>query len=255
MQEPTKRFSSRVENYVKYRPSYPPAVIDMLTEHCHLTPAMLIADIGSGTGLLTELWLKHGNPVFGVEPNREMREAGERLLADYPKFTSVDGAAEATTLPDQGLDFVTAGQAFHWFDYDRARHEFMRILKPQGWAVLVWNVRQPQATPFMTAYEQLVHTYAIDLEASSQEFRVNDTVIATFYGAHGYQRSTCPNRQVFDFPGLQGRLLSSSYMPDVGQPTHAAMVEALATLFQTHQVNDTVAIEYETRVYYGHLSA
>src|SRR6476469_8499971 len=142
MQDSTKRFSSRVENYIKYRPSYPPTVIDILTEHCQLTPAAVMADIGSGTGLLTELFLKHGNRVFGVEPNRAMREAGERLLAGYSNFTSVDGVAEATTLPDHSVAFVTAGQAFHWFDVAKTRQEFIRILQPQGWAVLVWNVRQ-----------------------------------------------------------------------------------------------------------------
>ncbi|CAN5695172.1 class I SAM-dependent methyltransferase [soil metagenome] len=253
-QDSTQRFSSRVANYVKYRPTYPPAVLDILTEHCDLISDSLIADVGSGTGLLTELFLKHGNHVFGVEPNREMREAGERLLAAYPNFTSVDGTAEATTLPDQIIDFVTAGQAFHWFDVAKTRPEFKRILKPQGWVALVWNVRQTNATPFMREYEQLVHNYAIDIENTSQEYRVNEQVLTAFYGSGGYRQVNSAYRQVFDFAGVKGRLLSSSYMPDIGQPTHTAMLEDLATLFQTHQVNDAVAIEYETRVYFGHLN-
>ena len=252
-QDSTKRFSSRVENYVKYRPSYPAAVIDILTEHCHFTPNAVLADIGSGTGLLTELFLKQGNPVFGVEPNREMREAGERLLAAYPNFTSVAGTAEATTLPDHTVDFVTAGQAFHWFDFAKARQEFLRILKPQGWAVLVWNVRQPQATPFMAGYEALMHRYAIDIENASQEYRINDAILAEFYGSGGYQRATCPNRQIFDFEGVKGRLLSSSYMPDAGHPQYNVMLADLATLFENEQADGQVFIEYETRVYYGHL--
>lgn len=255
MQDSTQRFSSRVENYVKYRPSYPPTVIEILAEQCHLTPAAQLADIGSGTGLLTELFLKHGNHVFGVEPNREMREAGERLLTAYPNFTSIDGTAEATTLANQRLDFVTAGQAFHWFDVAKARQEFIRILKPAGWAVLIWNVRQPQATPFMAAYEALMHRYAIDIENTSQEYRVNAAVLAAFYGAAGYQQKSCANRQTFDFAGVKGRMLSSSYMPDVGHPHYDAMLADLATIFQLHQVNGAVAIEYETRVYYGHLVA
>ncbi|MCX6044289.1 MAG: class I SAM-dependent methyltransferase [Chloroflexi bacterium] len=250
----TTRFSSRVENYVKYRPTYPSAVIEILAEHCQLTADSVIADVGSGTGLLTELFLKHGNQVFGVEPNREMREAGERLLSAYANFTSVDGTAEATTLPAQRVDFVTAGQAFHWFDGAKTRQEFKRILKPQGWVALVWNVRQTEATPFMREYEQLVHHYAIDMENTSQEYRVNNTVLAAFYGLGGYQQVNSAYQQVFDFAGVKGRLLSSSYMPDVGHPLYTAMLASLATLFEAHQVNGAVAIEYETRVYFGHLS-
>src|SRR5689334_15561560 len=133
MVDPTLRFSNRVDNYSKYRPTYPSAVLDLLAAECGLTSNALIADIGSGTGLLAELFLTNGNRVVGVEPNREMRAAGERLLANAPGFTSVDGTAEATTLAAGSVDFVTAGQAFHWFDRALARVEFARILKPEGW--------------------------------------------------------------------------------------------------------------------------
>src|SRR4029453_17979120 len=126
MSDSIQRFSSRVEDYIKYRPSYPPALLDTLVTQCRLTPTAEVADIGSGTGLLSELFLRNGNRVYGVEPNREMREAGERLLSAYPSFVSVDGRAEATMLDDASVDFVTAGQAFHWFDPPHARREFMR---------------------------------------------------------------------------------------------------------------------------------
>lgn len=252
-QDSTQRFSSRVENYIKYRPSYPSAVIEILTEQCGLTPAAHIADIGSGTGILSELWLKHGNPVLGVEPNREMRQAGERLLAAYPHFTSVNGTAEATTLPSQSVDFVTAGQAFHWFDVAKARQEFGRILKPGGWAVLIWNVRHDQASPFMRAYHQLVHDFAIDM-AVSHEQRIDDAVLAAFYAARGYQLVTCPNQQHFDFSGMLGRLLSSSYMPNVDQAGYAPMLAQAKALFAQYETGGQVVIEYETRIYYGQIT-
>jgi len=252
-QDSTQRFSSRVENYIKYRPSYPSAVIEILTKRCGLTPAAHIADIGSGTGILSELWLKHGNPVLGVEPNREMRQAGERLLAAYPHFTSVNGTAEATTLPSQSVDFVTAGQAFHWFDVAKARQEFGRILKPSGWAVLIWNVRHDQASPFMRAYHQLVHDFAIDM-AVSHEQRIDDAVLAAFYAARGYQLATCPNQQHFDFSGMLGRLLSSSYMPNVDQAGYAPMLAQANALFAQYESNGQVVIEYETRIYYGQIT-
>jgi len=254
MQDATQRFSTRVENYIKYRPSYPPTVIEILTERCGLTPTAHIADIGSGTGILAELWLKQGNPVFGVEPNREMRQAGERLLAAYPHFTSVNGTAEATTLPGQSVDFVTAGQAFHWFDGAKTRQEFVRILKPSGWAVLIWNVRQDQASPFMLAYNQLIHQFATDLENTSQEYRINDDVLAAFYAARGYQLAICPNQQRFDFSGMLGRLLSSSYMPNVDHIDYAPMLAQAKALFAQHQTNGQVVIEYATRLYYGQIA-
>src|SRR5258708_2582165 len=144
----TSRFSDRVENYVRYRPGYPPGVLQALRDDCGLAPGHVIADIASGTGIWTRMLLENGNPVFGVEPNTEMREAGERLLAAFPKFTSVAGNAEATTLPDHSVDFITAAQAAHWFDRERARLEFVRILKSRGWLALLWNDRLTRSTPF-----------------------------------------------------------------------------------------------------------
>ena len=124
--DPTKRFSDRVENYVKYRPGYPPALLDCLRQVCGLTPAAVIADVGSGTGILSELFLKNGTPVFAVEPNDDMRQAAELRLGHYPNFASVAGTAETTMLSDRSVDLVTAGQAFHWFDVSQAKAEFAR---------------------------------------------------------------------------------------------------------------------------------
>ena len=153
MLDPTKRFSNRVENYLKYRPTYPPEIIPLLKSGCGLTSESIIVDLGSGTGLLTELFLKNGNRVFGVEPNPEMRAAGEKVLARYPKFASVDAVAEATTLHNHSVDFVVAGQAFHWFDRQKARPEFVRVLKPDGWVMLVWNGYRVKSSPLMAAYQ------------------------------------------------------------------------------------------------------
>src|SRR5580693_3511385 len=129
----TSRFSDRVENYVRYRPGYPPQVLETLKLECGLKREHLFADIASGTGIWTRLLLENGNRTFGVEPNSGMREAAERLLAGFPNFTSVSATAEATTLPDHSMDFVTAAQAAHWFNREQSRREFGRILKPGGW--------------------------------------------------------------------------------------------------------------------------
>ena len=173
--DPTQRFSSRVDNYTRYRPTYPPAVIELLRDECGLTSSSVVADIASGTGIFTCMLLEDGNRVFGVEPNAEMRRAGEKDLAAYPNFTSVDGTAEATTLAAHSIDIVTAAQAAHWFRLDAARQEFVRILKPGGWAVLLWNQRRTGSTPFLRGYEQLLLTYGTDYQDVRHE-RTSDVI-------------------------------------------------------------------------------
>jgi SAM-dependent methyltransferase len=252
MSDSTRRFSSRVDNYVKYRPSYPPEVVALLAAECALTPSSLIADIGAGTGLLAELFLNSGYRVLGVEPNREMREAGERLLAGYPSYTSVDGTAETTTLADRSVDLITAGQAFHWFDQQKSQAEFGRILRPGGWVALVWNERRIDSTPFLAAYELLLRSYAGDYEKLNHR-QVDQQKLAEFFKPGSFNVRSFENRQIFDFEGVKGRLLSSSYTPEPGQPGHQQMLDELAAIVRAHSVDGTVAFEYDTNVYYGQL--
>jgi ubiquinone/menaquinone biosynthesis C-methylase UbiE len=252
MRDPTRRFSSRVENYIRYRPRYPQAIIPLLERECGLTPESVIADVGSGTGILSQLFLENGNRVFGVEPNREMRQAGERVLASYPAFVSVDGRAEATTLPDACVDVVTAGQAFHWFDRPTARAEFARIVKPGGWVVLVWNARRKDTTPFARAYERLLLTYSVDYQLVDHE-KVTDAMIADFFRPARYELRTFENRQLFDYQGLEGRLMSSSYAPEPGHPNHAPMLAELHAIFAACQEDGRVAFDHDTKVYLGGL--
>ena len=247
-----ERFSTRVENYVKYRPGYPAAVVELLGDECGLAPASVVADVGSGTGILSELFLKNGNRVYGVESNREMREAGERLLEAYENFVSVDGRAEATTLADSSVDFVTAGQAMHWFDPEPTRREFRRILRPGGWVVVVWNERLTEGTPFLEGYERLLLTYGTDYREVSHKY-AETSLIEPFFGAGRARLRTFPNRQVFDFESLKGRMLSASYVPEPGHPDFAPMLRDLAALFDRHQDGGRVFVEYETRVYYARL--
>jgi len=253
MTDVTQRFSSRVENYIKYRPGYPNEVIDTLRSECGLTVDSIIADIGSGTGILTEMFLRNGNAVYGIEPNREMREAGERLLKGYPRFHSVAAQAEQTRLPDQSVDFITAGQAFHWFDREKAREEFARILKPKGWIALIWNERVTTTTPFLVAYEQLLKEYSTDYEQVDHR-RIDDDVISDFFGSDDFRLKQFKNIQVFDFEGVKGRLLSSSYAPEEGHPNYEPMLAELERIFQANQNDCKVVFEYVTQMYYGRLS-
>jgi len=250
MLKPTERFSTRVDTYIKYRPGYPPDVIELLKAECGLTPRWVIADIGSGTGILSRMMLEHGNRVIGIEPNREMREAGERLLADYSGFTSIAGTAEATTLPAHSVDLVTAGQAAHWFDLRQARTEVVRVLRPGGWAALIWNNRRTDSTPFLRAYASFVREYGMSFETVNHA-NLGPADFQTFFGSRGYRLRHFPNAQIFDFDGLAGRVLSSSYMPEPGQPNYEPMAAALRALFDAHQVNGQVSFEYDTDVFYG----
>lgn len=249
-----QRFSSRVENYIRYRPGYPAGVIDLLRARCGLAAGARVADIGSGTGLLARLFLDYGCEVCGVEPNQAMREAGERLLTDCAGFSSRDGSAEASGLPAGWADLVSAGQAFHWFDPLRARVEFQRILRPGGWVALVWNERRTDSTPFLRAYEDLLQRYATDYNEVNHFNVENDPrTIPDFFGG-AYREDRLDNLQMFDFEGVKGRLLSSSYAPEAGHANYQAMLAYLREIFDRHQQGGQVAFEYDTRVYSGQLA-
>lgn len=248
MSDPAQRFTSRVDSYVKYRPGYPSAVVDLLREECGLTKHAVVADVGSGTGILAEMLLKNGNGVFGVEPNQAMRERAEQLLSSYPRFSSVAGTAEATNLPTSSVDLITAAQAFHWFDLEHCRPEFCRILKRDGFVALMWNDRRLDTTQFLRDYETLLQTFGTDYREVSQ---VGNQ--ATFFSPNSFQVKRFPNVQLFDLEGLKGRVFSSSYTPEPGQPNFEPMVQELERIFGLHQQGGKVAFEYDTLVYYGRL--
>ena len=180
-----------------------------------------------------------------------MRQAGERLLVSFPKFTGVAGKAEATTLADASVDFVTAAQAAHWFDRPAARREFKRILKPDGWLVLLWNERVVDRTPFLRDYEKLLLTYGTDY-ADVRHERTTDAV-NEFFDPAPYEERAFPMRQEFDYAGLEGRLLSSSYAPGPGHFKHAPMLGELRQLFEQYAQDGRVAFDYKTRMYFGKL--
>ncbi len=245
--DPKKRFSSRVENYIKYRPSYPQKIIKFLTEKKILNKNIAIADIGSGTGILSELFLKNGNKVYSVEPNPDMRKAAEKLLEKYNNFISIGGSAEKTGLQESSVDLITAAQAFHWFDVEKTKREFKKILKPNGYVVLIWNNRKKSGDNLSSDYEKLVLKYGTDYK----EVRKNEKNVNEFYESN---KKVFYNYQDLDYDGFKGRLLSTSYITLEDNPRFNRMLEELKKIFLTYQKNGTVRLEYNTEVYYGKLA-
>lgn len=246
------RFSNRVADYVRYRPSYPDKLIQTLRAEAGLTPQSTVADVGSGTGISATLFLQLGCTVYGVEPNAEMRGAAETLLAGQTKFHSINATAEATSLGDASVDLIAAGQAFHWFDRERTRAEFARILKPNAYVALFWNSRRTDSTAFLEGYESLLNEFATDYQQINHT-NIDRNIIAAFFAPQSFEYRSFPSFQDFDYDGLRGRLLSSSYAPAAGQPRHDEMLVALETLYRDHKVNDQVRFEYDTEVYFGRL--
>ncbi len=248
---PTERFTSRVDDYARHRPSYPAAAIGLLAERCGLAPGAVVADLGSGTGILTELLLQSGADVFAVEPNDGMRRAAEARLAHYPRFRSVKGSAESTTLAAASVDLLVAGQAFHWFDPQRARAEAQRVLRPGGCGALLWNERPPEATPFLADYESLLRRHAPEY-AQITASRADVAAMRGFLGA-AMEVRTFANQQILDFEGLRGRLMSSSYAPEPGSEQYGPMIERLRELFARHERAGRIVMPYSTLVYFAPL--
>ncbi|MBI2486318.1 MAG: class I SAM-dependent methyltransferase [Deltaproteobacteria bacterium] len=250
--DPTKRFSTRAKYYNKYRPGYPKEIIDLVRSECGLAPTSIIADIGSGTGILSEMFLKNGDVVYGVEPNKEMREVAEDLLKVYSNFKSIDGVAESTSLEDCSVDLITVGHAFHWFEVNKSKVEFSRILRPEGRVVLIWNDRRTDTTPFLRAYEDLLLNFGTDYKVANPA-NFDYGALTAFFGNNGFQIKLLENFQAFDFEGLKGRLLSSSYVPMEGHPNYEAMMDELQLIFLEFQKDGKVIFEYDTKLYWGRL--
>ena len=251
MSDSVKRFSNRVENYIKYRPDYPPQVLDLFREEMNLQKSSVIADIGSGTGISAKLFLENGNTVFGIEPNEDMRGAAEDFLKDFSNFKSIDGTAENTTLEDTSVDFVIAAQAFHWFDKAKTREEFRRILKDEGFIALIWNERQLDTNDFLRDYENLLSKFGTDYEKVRHD-NIDEKDLREFFSAE-VQRATFQNVQKLDFDGLKGRMLSASYVPTAENPRFNEMLENLQSLFAEHAENGRIEILYNTNIFYAQI--
>jgi ubiquinone/menaquinone biosynthesis C-methylase UbiE len=249
MSKSTERFSNRVEDYVRYRPHYPQQVVEFLEEEYGVTTEMKIADIGAGTGISSELFLKNGYHVTAVEPNKEMREKAVELLRPYKNFSAINGTAEDTTIKPQSVDVIIAGQAFHWFDVPKTKAEFQRILKPKALVGLIWNERLT-LSPFEKEYDELIIKHARDYVKVDHR-NITKPDIDKFFEPATCELKVFYNYQILDFEGLKGRLLSSSYMPSVNDDGYTEMIADLKVLFDHYKENNLIKIEYDTKLFVG----
>ncbi|HBK46899.1 MAG TPA: SAM-dependent methyltransferase [Xanthomonadaceae bacterium] len=247
-----QRFSNRVADYVRYRPGYPPQLLQWIRQSLGVGAAARVADIGAGTGISSRMFLEAGHPVVAVEPNAAMRTAAQQWLGDFPGFRAVDGSAEATTLDAASIDLVSAAQAFHWFDMQAVRAEWARILAPGGLALVYWNSRLLDSSPFMRGYEQLLLDHGSDYSAVAERYQ-DDATMRRWFGRGFRDQAQFPNVQRLDYDALRGRLLSSSYAPLAGDPGHAPMLDDLQALFQRHAEDGHVDFQYQTRAFAGTL--
>lgn len=249
----TERFTTRAETYAKHRPAYPPDVINTLEAECGLTSTSLVADIASGTGIFTDLLLKRGCRVIAVEPNEAMRRTAEANLKDYPNSTTIDATAEHTTLDDASVDIITVAQAFHWFEVEPTRREFERILKPDAYVALIWNIRRMHGNAFLEAFERLLQTFGTDYREVSS--RTDERRITELFGSDArFTKRTFDYHQTHDLEGLRGRVRSMSFIPEETDARYDAMMRELEVIFNRYQTGGSVNIEYDTQLYYGRLS-
>jgi SAM-dependent methyltransferase len=243
------RFSNRAALYLKYRPNYPDALMWILEKEAGFTPGARIADIGSGTGFSSELLLKHGCTVFGVEPNKAMRQIADHYLKNYPGFISQDGTAGSTQLPKQSVEGILCAQSFHWFHDSATLHEFQRIARPGAKLAIVWYDRD-ESHPFQQAYQKLIDRFAIDYQLISHQ-HISEEELDGFFGHSGYKKFTLPHQQKLNLEGLIGRTLSCSYMPHEQSENYVEMLAALRDLFSRFEEDGILIFAYALRIYIG----
>jgi SAM-dependent methyltransferase len=247
---PTERFTSKAEAYARFRPGYPKGLVDELALRGVLERDYVIADIGSGTGLLSDNFIESGHVVYGIEPNAPMSAMAEKRFKDRKNFINIDARAEATTLSDRSIDLIIVGQAFHWFEPAPSRVEFKRILRKGRAIAIVWNERQNTSSGFMTDYDRLLDKHC-ERHGPMDRMEDDKNEVASFFSPGTIDRFTLPNWQELDLGGAIGRLTSSSYAPNPGQPGYDEIVADLKDIFERYQTGGLVRFIYDTEVYLG----
>lgn len=247
--KPTERFSTKA-HYYHYRPDYPHGIIEKLMEDINFSPGFVVADIGAGTGKLTKLFVDNGNKVFAVEPNKEMLTIADDLFKHRNNYHSVNTCAEDTNLRSESIDLISVGQALHWFDFNKAKREFLRILKKPGFALVTGNrpvfVDKKLAEEINTLTGKFCYkTYkridfeVIDYDEIFKPFKTKAVIITRKI-----------QKPVSDI--IKGTL-SCSFSPDEGHKDFTEFVDALRSILMKYAFNNMVRVNIETKMTYGRM--
>lgn len=245
------RFTGLSEIYSKYRPSYPSEMMDYLySSEIGMTSSSIVADIGAGTGKLSKLLLLRGSFVYCVEPNDDMRTAGEIELKDFDNFKYLKCSAENTSLLSGSVDFVTAAQSFHWFDREAFKIECRRILGKNGLVVLIWNSRQAK-NPAVLENDEICRKHCPEYSLKKETMRggVPEDFIGFFRGEFDYR--VFANNISYNLDAFIGRSLSSSYSPKKDMPSYDHFIADLTEFFGRHEKNGIFDFPQVTQIYIG----
>jgi SAM-dependent methyltransferase len=248
--KPTDKFTDKAEVYAKYRPNYPIEYIEYLISETCLNEDSIIADVGSGTGILSMQLLERGFTVIGVEPNDDMRAVAEQTLKQDSRFISVKASAENTTIKDNSLDLVTVAQAFHWFNMKQFRVECQRILKQNARVALVWNSREG-LSDLNKESADVCREYCTNFKGFSGGMEETPIAFQHFFKDGKYDLKYFRNDLPFDLSGFLGRYLSASYAPKKTDKEYKPFITALSSLFEKYSHNGKIIIPNITRSYLG----
>ena len=246
-----KIFNGTADFYFRYRPTYPEELMDTITKETGLNPKWVVADIGSGTGILSTLFIEHGNQVKCVEPNDEMRQKSLEILSTRGKVEFIKGTGENTNLPDSSVDLVACGQSFHWLDRRLAKKEFTRILRGRKWVALVWNDRVNEPGTFTGEYESVVRRYSKAYHSTGSTVLSSKNISSFFNGS--YKKFQFQNVQKLTLESVIGRYRSASYAIKENDPKYESMIGEFSDLFKKYERKGSVEMVYITKLYLGHL--
>ena len=237
-------FSSKVSDYVASRPDYPAALFAALRAECDLLPGAVVADIGAGTGLLTQGLLAQGYAVTAIEPSDTMRAAADQALGHFAGYRSASGTAEQIPLPDSCADLITAAQAFLWFDIEAARTEFLRVLKPAGHVALIWNDRVPTDSLHI-ALDDIFARYG-GAKRGAMLAHDERSEVPAFFGANTPLELTWPHEHRLSEAALLSLVFSRSYMQTRDSEPGRQASQQVSTLFHSLAIGGHIAVRYNT---------
>ncbi len=242
------RFSERAIPYAQCRWDYAEEAIQALVTACGLSAESIIADIGSGTGMVARHFVDRVRTVFAVEPNADMRNGATPALQAHQSYRSVNGLADATTLPDQSVVMITVGRALHWFPPESTRVEFCRILEPRGWLAIL-------SVPCTDA-ALLDSMDGVRLEENGWDFaadkeRMNLVPLSFYFGHDGFRKLSVAGSVREPWEAFLGRWCSVSAAPGPDHPLRPKFERALRDVFERHAADDVLHISNATEVAFG----